>query len=77
MEITIELTQVVAANPPLSVRATVGARRWFLERYTKEAAFQQASMRLCRTDDFKEVDDFKEAALAFKEKRKPLSFKGQ
>jgi enoyl-CoA hydratase/carnithine racemase len=61
----------VAANPPLSVRATVRARRWFLDRYAKEAAFQQAPMRLYLTEDFRE------AALAFKEKRKPRGFKGR
>jgi enoyl-CoA hydratase/carnithine racemase len=61
----------VAANPLLSVRATVRARRWFLDRYAKEAAFQQAPMRLYLTEDFRE------AALAFKEKHKPGGFQGR
>jgi enoyl-CoA hydratase/carnithine racemase len=67
----------VAANSPLvcvrdwSVRATVRARRWFLDRYAKEAAFQQAPMRLYLTEDFRE------AALAFKEKHKPGGFQGR
>jgi enoyl-CoA hydratase/carnithine racemase len=62
------LAEIVNANPPLSVRATVRARRWFLDRYAKEAAFLQAPMRLYLTDDFHE------AALAFKEKRPPRPF---
>jgi enoyl-CoA hydratase/carnithine racemase len=71
MDVALTLAQAVAANPPLSVRATVRARRWFLDRYAKEAAFQQAPMRLYLTEDFRE------AALAFKEKRKPQGFKGR
>jgi enoyl-CoA hydratase/carnithine racemase len=71
METALTLAQAVAANPPLSVRATVRARRWFLDRYAKEAAFQQAPMRLYLTEDFRE------AALAFKEKRKPQRFRGR
>lgn len=71
LEVALGLAQAVAANPPLSVRATVRARRWFLDRYAKEAAFQQAPMRLYLTEDFHE------AALAFKEKRTPGRFKGR
>jgi enoyl-CoA hydratase/carnithine racemase len=71
LDTAMTLAQAVAANPPLSVRATVRARRWFLDRYGKEAAFQQAPMRLYLTEDFHE------AALAFKEKRKPRAFKGR
>jgi enoyl-CoA hydratase/carnithine racemase len=71
MDVAMRLAQTVASNPPLSVRATVRARRWFLDRYAKEAGFQQAPMKLYLTEDFHE------AALAFKEKRKPRSFKGR
>ena len=71
MESARELAALVAANPPLSVRATVRTRRWYLDRYAKEAAFQQAPMRLYLTEDFHE------AALALKEKRKPGGFKGR
>jgi enoyl-CoA hydratase/carnithine racemase len=68
MSIARNLAESVSANPPLSVRATVRARRWFLDRYAKEAACLQAPMRLYLTDDFHE------AALAFKEKRRPRPF---
>jgi enoyl-CoA hydratase/carnithine racemase len=68
MSVARDLAAAVAANPPLSVRATVRTRRWFLNQYVKEAAFQQAPMRLYLSDDFHE------AALAFKEKRKPRRF---
>jgi enoyl-CoA hydratase/carnithine racemase len=71
MEVAQSIARAVAANPPLSVRATVRTRRWFLGRYEKEAAFQQAPLRLYLTGDFQE------AALAFKEKRKPRGFKGR
>jgi enoyl-CoA hydratase/carnithine racemase len=71
MEVAWSLAEAVAANPPLSVRATVRTRRWYLAAYTREAAFQQAPMRLYLTEDFHE------AALAFKEKRKPRAFKGK
>lgn len=71
MQVAMQLALQVAANPPLSVRATVRARRWYLDRYAKEAAFLQAPMKLYLTEDFHE------AALAFKEKRKPRRFKGR
>jgi enoyl-CoA hydratase/carnithine racemase len=71
MAVARELAEAVAANPPLSVRATVRTRRWRLGLAVREAAFQQAPMRLYLTEDFHE------AALAFKEKRKPRPFKGR
>lgn len=71
LEVARTLAEAVAANPPLSVRATVRTRRWFLDRYAREAAFQQAPMRLYLTEDFHE------AALAFKEKREPRGFRGR
>jgi enoyl-CoA hydratase/carnithine racemase len=71
MEEAQALAEAVAANPPLSVRATVRTRRWRLGQVVREAAHQQAPMRLYLTEDFHE------AALAFKEKRKPRPFKGQ
>jgi enoyl-CoA hydratase/carnithine racemase len=71
MKVAQTLAEAVAANPPLSVRATVRTRRWYMGQATREAAFQQAPMRLYLTEDFHE------AALAFKEKRKPRAFKGR
>jgi enoyl-CoA hydratase/carnithine racemase len=66
-----ELARAIAANPPLSVRATVRTRRWFLTELTREAHFHAQPMKLYLTEDFHE------AALAFKEKRKPRPFKGR
>ena len=71
MAVAQALAEEVASNPPLSVRATVRTRRWRLGQVVREAAFQQAPMRLYLTEDFHE------AALAFKEKRKPHNFKGR
>jgi enoyl-CoA hydratase/carnithine racemase len=39
LDVARSLAQTVTANPPLSVEATVRTRRWFLDRYAKEAAF--------------------------------------
>ncbi len=71
METAWALAEAVAANPPLSVRATVRTRRWRMEQVVREATFQQAPMKLYLSEDFHE------AALAFKEKRKPRPFKGR
>lgn len=71
MEAAWKLAREVAANPPLSVRASVRTRRFFLAQYTREAAYHMAPMKLYLSEDFHE------AALAFKEKRKPRPFKGR
>lgn len=71
MEVAMELARAVAANPPLSVRATVRARRWHIMQIETESTFQTAPLKLYLTEDFHE------AALAFKEKRQPRPFKGR
>ena len=71
METAQELAEKVAANPPLSVRAAVRTRRWRMEQVVREAAFQQAPMKLYLSEDFHE------AALAFKEKRATRPFSGR
>ena len=66
-----ELARQVAANPPLSVRATVRTRRWYMDQAEREAYLQATPLKLHLTEDFKE------SARAFAEKRKAGPFKGQ
>ena len=65
------LAKQIAANPPLSVRATVRTRRWYMDQAEREAYLQTNPLKLHLTEDFKE------SARAFAEKRKPGPFKGQ
>jgi len=65
------LAAEVCRNPPLSVRATVRARRWYMERIGQEIAMQAAPLKLYLTEDFQE------AARAFAEKRPPGPFRGR
>lgn len=65
------LAAEIAANPPLSVRATVRARRWYMEQAEREAYLQTVPLKLHLTEDFKE------SARAFAEKRKAGPFKGR
>ncbi|HZT89723.1 MAG TPA: enoyl-CoA hydratase-related protein [Stellaceae bacterium] len=71
LDVARELAAQVAKNPPLSVRSTVRTRRWYLERFVREAQFMAAPYKLYLTEDFQE------AARAFTEKRKPGPFKGR
>ena len=71
LEVARELAQEVAKNPPLSVRATVRSRRWYMDRIGRETAMQQAPMQLYLSEDFQE------AARAFAEKRPAGPFKGR
>jgi enoyl-CoA hydratase/carnithine racemase len=66
-----ELARAVCQNPPLSVRATVRSRRWYLDQLAREIAMQTAPLKLYLSEDFQE------AARAFAEKRKPGPFKGK
>jgi enoyl-CoA hydratase/carnithine racemase len=61
----------VAKNPPLGVRSTVRARRWYLEQLSREVLLQVNLAKLHLTEDFRE------SARAFTEKRSPGPFKGR
>ena len=66
-----ELARQVAANPPLSVRAAVRARRWSMDQAERMAQLQTDRLDLHLTEDFAE------SARAFAEKRAPQPFKGR
>lgn len=66
-----ELAAEVNANPPLSVRATVRARRWQMDKISREMLFISAPLKLYLSEDFRE------AARAFVEKRPAGPFKGR
>ena len=66
-----ELAAEVLKNPPLSVRATVRTRRWYVRRLLEEIKMQTAPLKLYLSEDFQE------AARAFAEKRPPKPFKGR
>lgn len=66
-----ELARTIAANPPLSVRAAVRARRAEIEESERRAAMLTDPMRLHLTDDFHE------SASAFAAKRAPRPYRGQ
>ena len=70
LEQAYELARQIAANPPLSVRATVRTRRWYMDQAEREAYLQTTPLKLHLTEDFKE------SARAFAEKRKAGPFKG-
>jgi enoyl-CoA hydratase/carnithine racemase len=71
LQVAQELAAAVARNPPLSVRATIRSRRWYLDLLGREIAMQTAPLKLYLSEDFHE------AARAFVEKRKPGPFKGR
>ena len=71
LEVAMGLAHQIAANPPLSVRATVRTRRLRMEQVGREAQAQLNPLKLFLTEDFHE------AASAFAEKRKPNKFKGR
>jgi enoyl-CoA hydratase/carnithine racemase len=65
------LGREIARNPPLSVRATVRARRWYMAQAEREALLQTDPLKLYLSEDFRE------SARAFAEKRTPGPFKGR
>jgi enoyl-CoA hydratase/carnithine racemase len=71
MEVAHELATAVAKNPPLGVRSTVRARRWYLEQLSREVLLQVNLAKLHLTEDFAE------SARAFTEKRPAGPFKGR
>jgi enoyl-CoA hydratase/carnithine racemase len=71
MEVARELAAAVAKNPPLGVRSTVRARRWYLEQLSREVLLQVNLAKLHLTEDFAE------SARAFVEKRPAGPFKGR
>jgi enoyl-CoA hydratase/carnithine racemase len=71
LEVARELARAVGQNPPLSVRATVRSRRWYMDQLAREITMQMAPLKLYLTEDFQE------AARAFVEKRAPKPFKGR
>jgi enoyl-CoA hydratase/carnithine racemase len=71
LEAARKLAGEVVKNPPLSVRATVRTRRWYMDQIGREVTMQTAPLKLYLTEDFRE------AARAFAEKRQPGPFKGR
>nr|WP_276313566.1 enoyl-CoA hydratase/isomerase family protein [Pararobbsia silviterrae] len=69
--VALQLASEIAQNPPLSVRATVRARRWFIESLCREIAAQTDPMKLYLTSDFRE------AVNAFLERRPVAPFSGR
>ena len=71
LEVARELAAEVCKNPPLSVRAPVRSRRWYMHRQSQEIMMHSAPLKLYLSEDFQE------AASAFAEKRPPKPFKGR
>lgn len=71
METALELAAAIAKNPPLSVRVTTRARRWYLSCATRDANIHSDPLKLYLSEDFAE------ATAALREKRPPKPFKGR
>jgi len=71
LEVARELARELVKIPPLSVRATVRSRRWYMDQLTREIRMQTEPLKLYLTEDFQE------AARAFAEKRPAGPFKGR
>ena len=70
LEVANELAAELVKIPPLSVRATIRTRRWYMDRMSREITMQTQPLKLYLTEDFHE------AAQAFADKRPPGPFKG-
>ena len=55
LEVAHELAAEVAKNPPLSVRATVRTRRWYMDQLEREVTMQTAPLKLYLSEDFREA----------------------
>ena len=71
LDLAIELARDIVKVPPLSVRATVRTRRWYMDQISREITMQTQPLKLYLTEDFQE------AARAFAEKRSARPFKGR
>jgi enoyl-CoA hydratase/carnithine racemase len=71
MEAARALAGDVAKNPPLGVRSTIRARRWYMGQLSREVLMQVNLAKLHLTDDFRE------SARAFVEKRPAGPFKAR
>ncbi|MFN0027604.1 MAG: enoyl-CoA hydratase/isomerase family protein [Acidimicrobiales bacterium] len=71
LDAALALAREVDRNPPLSVRATVRSRRYYLGQLAREMEMQAAPLKLYLTEDFQE------AARSFAEKREPRPFQGR
>jgi enoyl-CoA hydratase len=71
MEHAMALARTIAANPPLSVRAAVRARRAEIEEAERRASLLTDPLKLHLSDDFRE------SARAFTEKRAPKPYTGR
>jgi enoyl-CoA hydratase/carnithine racemase len=71
LQVARELAEQIAVNPPLSVRAVVRTRRWFMDRFEREVGGLNDAAQLYLTEDFNE------AVRAHLEKRPPPAFKGR
>jgi enoyl-CoA hydratase/carnithine racemase len=67
----LEYARAIAANPPLSVREIVRARRYRADNFEREVLYGSEMSKLYLTEDFQE------AVRAFAEKRPPKPFKGR
>lgn len=71
LEKAVELANRLLRNPPLAVRSTVRARRFYMQRYEFEQHLLREPFPLHLSEDFRE------SATAFKESREPGPYVGR